>query len=288
VTKVALVNNAPVFRRSALSKVRTMIGFSINEGLLLATLLTGACWVAWRLKARRLGAVPARKPWWVHFGAELFVVVALMFTCRVAVADWPRVPTGSMEPTLRVGDYLLVNHLVYGPRLPFTNTAIEFGKPQRGDVVVFRYPLDVSQFYVKRLIGLPGDVVHFEDGKVRVGDAPFEVALLGEGVGAEVAAEDRGQWLLRETLDGDSHTIKLNPFVQGRLPLPGIASQCTIIRPGAWSCRVPEGHYLMLGDNRDSSADSRDFGFLPHGQVYGKAVRVLFNLSDRSRWWKPL
>jgi signal peptidase I len=89
-----------------------LIGFSINEGLFLATLATGACWVAWRLRLRRLGSVPAKKPWWVHFGAELFVVVALMFTCRVAVADWPKVPSGSMEPTLRVGDYLLVNHFV--------------------------------------------------------------------------------------------------------------------------------------------------------------------------------
>ena len=102
----------------------------------------GACWIAWRLQAAQ-----ARRPCrrrsrcGCSFGAELFVVVALMFTCRVAVADWPKVPSGSMEPTLRVGDYLLVNHLAYGPRLPFTNTAIEFGQPQRGDVVVFRFPL---------------------------------------------------------------------------------------------------------------------------------------------------
>ena len=82
-----------------------------------------------------------------------------------------------MEPTLRVGDYLLVNHLAYGPRLPFTNTAIEFGQPQRGDVVVFRYPLDVSEFYVKRLIGLPGDVVRFDDGAVSVNGAPFDVQV---------------------------------------------------------------------------------------------------------------
>jgi len=104
------------------------IGFSINEILCLLSLATGACWVAWRRRLKRQPA-PERKPLWVSFGAELFVVVALMFTCRVAVADWPRVPSGSMEPTLRVGDYLLVNHLAYGPRLPFTNTAIETGQP---------------------------------------------------------------------------------------------------------------------------------------------------------------
>jgi len=265
-----------------------LIGFSINEALCLATLTTGACWVAWRLRLRRLAQAPAKKPWWVHFGAELFVVVALMFTCRIAVADWPKVPSGSMEPTLRVGDYLLVNHLAYGPRLPFTNTAIEFGQPQRGDVVVFRYPNDVSQFYVKRLIGLPGDEVQFQDGVVRIGDAPFDIHLEADGVGPGVPDEDRGQWLVRETVGGRSHLIKINPFVQGRAPLVAIASHCSSSRPGAWRCRVPEGQYLMMGDNRDNSEDSRAWGFLPHEQVYGKAVRVLFNFSDLSRAWAPL
>ncbi|WP_298824736.1 signal peptidase I [uncultured Piscinibacter sp.] len=264
------------------------IGFSVNEILFLATVATGACWSAWRLRLRRLGDAAAKKPWWVHFGAELFVVVALMFTCRVALADWPRVPSGSMEPTLRVGDYLLVNHLVYGPRLPFTNTAIEFAAPQRGDVVVFRYPADVSQFYVKRLVGLPGDVVRFENGVVSVGDAPAQVRLLSEGSGEGVAEEDRGQWLMHESIDGHGHRIKVNPFVQGRLPVEGIESDCIVQRAGAWRCVVPPGHYLMLGDNRDNSVDSRHWGFLPHEQVYGKAVRVLFNFSDWSRAWMPL
>jgi signal peptidase I len=262
------------------------IGFSINEILCLFTLATGALWVAWRWRLRALGAAPAHKPLWVSFGAELFVVVGLMFSCRVAVADWPKVPSGSMEPTLRVGDYLLVNHLAYGPRLPFTNTAIEFGRPQRGDVVVFRYPLDVSQFYVKRLVGLPGDVVSFLDGAVTLNGAPFDVQLLDEPL--VVAPEDRGQWLLRETVAGSSRTVKVNPFMQGRLAVDGMATQCTVQRPGAWQCTVPQGQYLMMGDNRDNSADSRVWGFLPHAQVYGKAVRVLFNLSDLSRAWTAL
>src|SRR4051812_17045660 len=114
------------------------IGFSINELLFVLTVLTGASAAGWRVWRRRRPTA-SHRPFWA-FGSELFLVVALMFTCRVAVADGPKVPTGSMEPTLRVGDYLLVNHLAYGPRLPFTNTAIEFGRPQRGDVVVFRFP----------------------------------------------------------------------------------------------------------------------------------------------------
>ena len=264
------------------------LGFSINEILALATLATGSCWVAWKLRTRRLGAVPENKPLWVSFGAELFVVVALMFTCRIAVADWPKVPSGSMEPTLRVGDYLLVNHLAYGPRLPFTNTAIEFGQPKRGDVVVFRYPADVSEFYVKRLIGLPGDVVRFDAGAVTVNGAAFDVQVVSEGTGDNVVPEDRGQWLLNETTAGSSRTIKVNPFVMGRQSPSGMGASCTVEGTSAWQCTVPAAQYLMMGDNRDNSADSRVWGFLPHQQVYGKAVRVLFNLSDLSRAWTAL
>lgn len=264
------------------------LGFSINEILALATLSTGSCWVAWKLRKRRLGGEPDKKPLWVSFGSELFVVVALMFTCRIAVADWPKVPSGSMEPTLRVGDYLLVNHLAYGPRLPFTNTAIEFGQPKRGDVVVFRFPADVSEFYVKRLIGLPGDVVRFERGAVSVNGAPFDVQVVSEGTDVTAAPEDRGQWLLNETAAGNSRTIKVNPFVMGRLAPSGMGADCTTEGPTTWQCTVPTGQYLMMGDNRDNSADSRVWGFLPHGQVYGKAVRVLFNLSDLSRAWTAL
>jgi signal peptidase I len=265
------------------------IGFSINEILFLATLATGICWVAWRCRLRRKLQVPEHKPLWVSFGAELFTVVALMFTCRIAVADWPKVPSGSMEPTLRVGDYLLVNHLAYGPRLPFTNTAIEMGKPQRGDVVVFRFPLDVSQFYVKRLVGMPGDRVSFRDGAVSINGAPIDVEMLGDSA----ADEDRGQWMVRENGSAKSRTLKIDPFVRGRMtPLnladPGLAANCKSERAGAWDCSVPAGHYMMLGDNRDNSADSRVWGFLPHEQVYGKAVRVLINFSDLKRAWTAL
>jgi signal peptidase I len=267
------------------------IGFSVNEVLCLLSLASGACWLAWKRRLRR-EPLPERKPLWVAFGAELFVVIALMFTCRVAVADWPKVPSGSMEPTLRVGDYLLVNHLAYGPRLPFTNTAIEFGQPERGDVVVFRFPLDVSEFYVKRLIGLPGDVVRFRDGVVSVNDQPPQAEQVSDGSADDTPTEDRGQWLLRETLPSQQHLIKINPFVQGRLPLdlkqPELAQNCRVESASTWECTVPAGRYLMLGDNRDGSADSRVWGFLPHEQVYGKAVRVLFNLSDFKRSWTAL
>jgi signal peptidase I len=265
------------------------IGFSINEILCLLTLITGVCWLIWRYRlARQPNQARGKNPFWVSFGAELFLVVSLMFTCRVAVADWPKVPTGSMEPTLRVGDYLLVNHLAYGPRLPFTNTAIEWGQPQRGDVVVFRYPKKVSELYVKRLVGLPGDTVQFDEGVVTINGEPGEISH----VDLTPKAEDLGQQLMQESSLGHQRTIKINPFVSGRMPLnfdePALASHCTSERPAHWRCTVPKGQYLMLGDNRDNSADSRAWGFLPHTQVYGKAVRVLVNFSDLSRSWTAL
>jgi len=265
------------------------IGFSINETLCLLTLASGACWWLLRWHQRRQPA-SGRHPVGLGLAANLFAVIGLMFTCRVALADWPKVPTSSMEPTIRAGDYLLVNHLAYGPRLPFTNTALPLGEPQRGDVVVFRHPLNVSRFYVKRLIGLPGDVVRFEQGVAGVnGEAPAAERL---AAGADARDADRGLWLLRETIQQRSHTIKINPFVQGRLPLnpqaPGLAGHCQAESASGWQCTVPAGHYLMLGDNRDDSEDSRVWGFLPQEQVYGKAVRVLVNFSDLSRSWTAL
>lgn len=258
------------------------IGFAFNEVLALLLLATGALSLAW-WRLRRRGR--QHKPWWVHWGADFFMVVALIFTCRVALADWQRVPSGSMEPTLRVGDMLLINHLAYGPRLPFTNTAIAMGQPRRGDIAVFRFPPDVSQFYVKRIVALAGDRVAFRDGVIAVNGEPFSAQDLGWGA----HAADQGQRLLRETLGNRSHEIKINPFVQGRAPMGVGAPDCLSERPGAWTCTVPARHFLALGDNRDNSSDSRVFGFVHEREIYGRVDRILFNYAEWNRWWhKPL
>ena len=262
------------------------IGFGLLEILTLVAVASGAFWLlAFGLRRRLAG----RRPLWVRWGAELFAVVALVLGGRVALADWQQVPTGSMEPTIRVGDYLLVNKLAYGPRLPFTNTAFDLGEPQRGDVVVFRYPLDVSQFYVKRLVGLPGDVVEFRAGAVRVNGQPFQAAL---DRATQPLPEDAGQLFVREKAAGDERVIKVDASRPGgRVPPEAWQADpqhCAVQSSQAWTCRVPEGRYLMMGDNRDNSADSRVWGFLERREIYGKATRVLVNFSDLGRSWTRL
>src|SRR5580704_8223461 len=115
------------------------IGISLMEYLTIAAMVTGVFWCVARIRRQAI-LKSGKKPIWVSLGADFFGVLALMVFCRVAIADWQEVPSGSMEPTLRTGDRILVSKLAYGPRLPFTNTANKFGDPQRGDIVVFRYP----------------------------------------------------------------------------------------------------------------------------------------------------
>jgi signal peptidase I len=262
------------------------IGIGVMEYLTLATAATGLCWLVARRRRTQL-AQRAKKPLWVAWGAELFGVLALILGGRVALADWPNVPSGSMEPTLRVGDYLLVNKLAYGPRLPFTNTAIELGQPQRGDVVVFRYPLDVSVLYVKRLVGMPGDVVSYDHGVVRINGEPFQASVDEAYIGRK--PEDRGQFFVHETVAGRERTVKLDDVQPGARVQPaawmaeGGEDACAVKSAERWRCTVPAGKYLMMGDNRDNSADSRVWGFLDHHEIYGKAVRVLVNFSDLQR-----
>jgi len=265
------------------------ISFSMMEYMSIATLVTGTCWLIVRTR-KSVDGKKGGVAWLIKSCAELFGVIALVLFCRVALADWQHVPSGSMEPTLRVGDRILVNKLAYGPRLPFTNTAIKLGQPERGDVVVFRYPGNVSEFYVKRLVGLPNDLVTYSRGVVRINDQPFDVKVDSAVV---PKAEDRGQIFVDETAGNQKRIIKLNVAMPGERITPiawmeRYAKNCVVISSQDWQCKVPEGKYLMMGDNRDNSVDSRVWGFLDEYEVYGKVTKVIFNLSDMRRSWMSL
>jgi signal peptidase I len=225
----------------------------------------------------------ATRAWWLRWAASLVALVVLLGLVRMAVVDWLRVPSGSMEPTLRVGDRLLVNHLAYGPRVPFTRLAIKLGAPRRGDVVVFRAQSGASQLQVKRIVGLGGDRVDFRDGVAGVNGQAPRVQDLGWG-----GQDDLGHRVLRLAHGERRYDIKLNPFILGRLPMAIAPPDCRVERPGAWVCTVPPGRLLVLGDNRDDADDSRAWGFLPEDALYGRVDRVLFNPSDATRRWLPL
>jgi signal peptidase I len=155
---------------------------------------------------------------------------------------------------------------------------------------VFRYPGDVSTLYVKRLIGLPNDVVRFSHGAVSINHESFNIKVDHSIVPKK---EDTGQLFAKETVEDRARIIKLNAEAPGDGVVPyawvgKYSDACTVMSTQEWECKVPDGKYLMMGDNRDNSADSRVWGFLDEHEVYGKAVKILVNFSDLSRAWMQL
>lgn len=183
---------------------------------------------------------------------RLIIFVAAMALFRSAIADWNDVPSGSMLPTVQVGDRLLVDKLAYDVRIPFTHLSLyRIADPQPGEIVIFE-SARADKRLVKRVIGVPGDVV-----------AMRGEALVINGRPVEYTASGNGEWI--EALAGHPHAVQLT----------GYGSPLDSFGP----VRVPEGHLLVLGDNRDNSADSRVIGFVPRGEVTGRARRIAFSLD---------
>jgi signal peptidase I len=181
---------------------------------------------------------------------------------RSFVAEPFRIPSGSMMPTLLVGDFILVNKFSYGLRLPVLNTKVlELGEPQRGDVVVFRYPEDPSIDYIKRVVGLPGDHIVYQDKQLTINGEPVGQLPQGTYIGTGAGAASTGASLRYEQLGDVKHDILVRPGVRG------IEGEIT----------VPPGHYFMMGDNRDNSKDSRYFGPVPEENLIGKAFMIWMN-----------
>ena len=251
--------------------------------LLVLVVVTGVLYAIDILKFRKLRAANDKQPLWVEWGADFFPVILIVFVLRSFLFEPFKIPSGSMIPTLLVGDFILVNKYAYGIRLPVINTkVIDIGEPQRGDVMVFRYPEDPSLDYIKRVVGLPGDTVAYQDKKLSINGEPVDMDRLPDFLHAERLYYSEQY---SEKLGEVEH--KLLNDTDAPAFIPGVSSfpyreNCTYNASGV-TCKVPEGHYYMMGDNRDNSRDSRAWGFVPEENIVGKAFFIWLNFDDFSR-----
>lgn len=191
-------------------------------------------------------------PWIVETSRSFFPVLAIVLVLRSFLIEPFQIPSGSMLPSLEVGDFILVNKYAYGFRLPVLGTkVIEMDDPKRGDVMVFKYPKDGKTNYIKRVIGIPGDKIEYRNKKLYIN---------GELVEERLLANLPGRKLFEETLG----TVKHKLYEHKAQPNLGAE--------GSWL--VPENSYFMMGDNRDNSNDSRFWGVVPDELVVGKAFAI--------------
>ena len=241
---------------------------------------------------------PARErllmqPWWLDWTAGLFPVILVVFVLRSFLFEPFKIPSGSMIPTLWVGDLILVNKFHYGVRLPVINTQVTAGEPvRRGDVMVFRYPPKPSLDYIKRVVGVPGDEVAYLNKQLTINGQPVPKASL-----PDFFEEDSLSYIkqFQETFPvGASPSEMTNTkavrllnnaerpsFIVGTEDFP-FKNQCSYSVEGV-VCKVPPGHFFMMGDNRDNSLDSRYWGFVPEANIVGKAILVWMNFSSLKR-----
>lgn len=218
-------------------------------------------------------AAHARKePAYVEYARAFFPVILIVFLIRSFMVEPFRIPSGSMLPSLHIGDFILVNKYSYGVRLPVLNSKIvDIAHPKRGEVMVFRFPGNPSINYIKRVVGIPGDHILYKDKKLYINGTPMDqidarpyfFASGGDGQGEGLR--------LMENLDGVKHDILTTS--RPDMPLPEIV--------------VPEGSYFVMGDNRDHSNDSRYWGFVPDQNLVGRAFLIWFSwdMVDQHKWF---
>ena len=224
-----------------------------------------------------------QQPWWLDWTAGLFPVIAAVFVLRSFLFEPFKIPSGSMIPTLQVGDLILVNKFHYGIRLPVINKKIiPNHDPARGDVMVFHYPIDPRVDYIKRVVGLPGDEISYLNKKLTINGKPIP-----EAPEPEYFVDERHTYehAFEEDLLGVKHQILNNPErAAGFTPFNAFPfkENCQYSAEGA-ICKVPPGHYFMMGDHRDDSEDSRYWGFVPDEDIVGRAFFVWMNFNDLGR-----
>ena len=223
------------------------------------------------------------QPWWLDWTAGLFPVIAIVFLLRSFLFEPFKIPSGSMIPTLLVGDLILVNKFTYGIRLPVINKKITDGTPvRRGDVMVFRYPPQPSMDYIKRVVGIPGDEVAYLNKRLTINGQPVPTTALPDYFDQDAMRYFKQ---FEEQLGDKRHRVIVNTdapaFVQGASNFQG-RDQCRYSVEGV-ACTVPQGHYFLMGDNRDNSLDSRYWGFVPDENIVGRAFFVWMNFGNFKR-----
>jgi signal peptidase I len=212
----------------------------------------------------------AVEPGIVEISKSFFPVLCFVFVMRSFLFEPFQIPSGSMIPTLKIGDFILVNKFTYGIRMPILNTVvIPMNKPQRGEVMVFYPPHQPRVSFIKRVIGLPGDKISYTNNRLYINGkeiAQTELSTTFPEIGSECMGL-RSQYIVTEELLTDK-THKMQ-----KCEVPGGLS-----RDGHWT--VPEGHYFMMGDNRDNSADSRAWGYVPEQNIVGKAILVWMHWDE--------
>ena len=255
--------------------------------MLVLLVITGGISLLDRFALRRHRAPEAQGPWWVEYPKSFFPVILIVFFLRSFLVEPFKIPSGSMIPTLLVGDFILVNKYTYGIRLPVANAKImDINEPKRGEVMVFRYPENPSMDYIKRIIGVPGDTVTYRNKQLSINNIPVKMEPDGEYTYIESGLNYVYSRRFRESLDEQSYNVLINPevpdmHVAGVHPFPQ-RENCSYNDSG-FTCKVPEGNYFTMGDNRDSSSDSRYWGFVPERNIVGKAFMIWWNFSDLGR-----
>ncbi|MDC1046613.1 signal peptidase I [Candidatus Pseudothioglobus singularis] len=208
----------------------------------------------------------SHRPKLVQWSIELFPVLLLVLVFRGFIFEPFRVPSNSMMPTLLTGDFILVNKFDYGFRLPISNSKlVEFSKPNRGDVIVFRYPnYEKNPGYsgvdfIKRIVAGPGDVISYRNDQLTINDNSMDIKIIGPYIGVDSGKPMNNYKLVQEFIDSMPHEILLNPKGRSK-ELPEIT--------------IPEGHYFVMGDNRAHSSDSRFWGFVPEDYIIGRAIGI--------------